>query len=477
MPNYFVTNTARFNPFTYQELYKTAADITQQHYALEEALANIDDGTLSTYLAGEDRESPYIRGYNDLNSRTQALSEQLAANGISPNLMRDAIRLKNDYKKFAVPVEAAGKRKLADVSAYNKMYASDPSLIGDNPNEKNLQWYIENPNYSPQYTSAKSLMSLGAAAGESFAADFTPQYRLTQNGKFYEVQTRQTAGLEDIQTKPQFRKAIDDILRMQGFDPESGDVLTQKARAAAEFGMANSMQDRGLKQQGNPGYITPERVTRAALDEDTIVEYVGSKPFVRTVTRDANGKVSYGERRLPTEDEYSRISAGTHSQSSTPFPLSDGSYVIVDKKNNILRQINPDGTLGKPATQEQVDEYNKIKLGSSPKEDLKGGIIGGVSGDGKDVKDIEGLENKLKGGYNITLTKIPFSEVQKSPVVGNTKIKFTDSDDHIFVKDSSGNIYQLDRETLQKLYNSSKKKGEVFKNFDPSDFGIEDLSL
>ena len=140
MPNYFVTNTARFNPFSYAELAAPIMQATEAQYALEDALSTIDDGTLESYLASEAFDSPYRTKYDTLTNRIKAASEQLAASGISPSLIREAKAIRGDYKKFATPVEAAGKRRAADVATYNRMYASDPTLIGDNPNEKNLQW-------------------------------------------------------------------------------------------------------------------------------------------------------------------------------------------------------------------------------------------------------------------------------------------------------------------------------------------------
>lgn len=271
MANYFVTNTARFNPFTYQEVLAPIVEATKQQYALEEAISSIDDGTLASYLAGESQDSPYVKGYNDLTDRTRALSQQLAANGISPNLMRDALRLKGDFKKFSTPVEAAGKRKASDIATYNKMYASDPTLIGDNPNERSLQWYIDNPTYSPQYTSGRAFQSYGATLGAQLASQFSPTYKPVQGGKFYEVQTKRTATMDEIKNNPEYKTAVDNIMISQGFDPSNNDSLTARVRNEIESGMYMGMQDAGITRISNPGWGRTTSGTTGGGTKDKII--------------------------------------------------------------------------------------------------------------------------------------------------------------------------------------------------------------
>lgn len=394
MPNYFVTNTARFNPFTYQELYKTAADITQQHYALEEALANMDDGTLSTYLAGEDRESPYIEGYNDLNSRTQALSEQLAANGISPNLMRDAIRLKNDYKKFATPVEAGAKRRAQILSDYDKL-ARSGYMIGENPHDKDLQYFIENPDYAPQYMDGKGLLSIGAVLGQSLAEQFDPQYSLSPDGKYYNIQTRRTATLDDIRNKEEFKTAIDSALEAQGFDPKASDAMTKQARQTIEFGLYNNMQDKGMKIQAVPRYVgsgsgrSPKRNPKlpagaVELDSGRNAKKIQGGGIVEIVQdEDGNWKQIEADQELINEYNKFQESSNTNSKngkgqehnnvssrvsiSSSNVASTDPYFTEEDAKEKLYNGSEEEGLVGiKNASKVQKlsSEFAKERMGN-----------------------------------------------------------------------------------------------------------------
>lgn len=288
MPNYFVTNTARFNPFTYQELYKTAADITQQHYALEEALANMDDGTLSTYLAGEDRESPYVIGYKDLTGRIKTLSEQLAANGINANLMKDALRLKGDFKKFSTPVEAAGKRKQQLSDEYRKLQLSVPYLMGENPSEKPLQFYIDNPNYVPTYDNGEAYIKQGTLIGSQLADQLrNPDAPYTiapgSGGQLLRAVFRRGYSPEEIANDPMFVNVTNQILESRGLDPESKDARTNTARAYIQQGLYSALGKDDVQERVNQAYLDPlKRLQYDALKNspaDNFSTQIGSQPY------------------------------------------------------------------------------------------------------------------------------------------------------------------------------------------------------
>lgn len=288
MPNYFVTNTARFNPFTYQELYKTAADITQQHYALEEALANMDDGTLSTYLAGESQDSPYVRGYNDLTGRIKTLSEQLAANGINANLMKDALRLKGDFKKFSTPVEAAGKRKLQLSDEYRKLQLSVPYLMGENPSEKPLQFYIDNPNYVPTYDNGESYIKQGTLIGSQLADQLrNPDAPYTiapgSGGQLLRAVFRRGYSPEEIANDPMFVNVTNQILESRGLNPESKDARTNTARAYIQQGLYSALGKDDVQERVNQAYLDPlKRLQYDALKNppaDNFSTQIGSQPY------------------------------------------------------------------------------------------------------------------------------------------------------------------------------------------------------
>lgn len=317
MPNYFVTNTARFNPFSYAELAAPIMQATEAQYALEDTLSTIDDGTLESYLAGESSDSPYKVKYDSLNSRIKAASEQLATNGISPSLIREAKAIRGDYKKFATPVEAGAKRRAQILSDYDRL-ARSGYMIGENPHDKDLQYFIENPDYAPQYMDGKGLLSIGAVLGQSLAEQFDPQYSLSPDGKYYNIQTRRTATLDDIRNKEEFKTAIDSALEAQGFDPKASDSITKQARQAIEFGLYNNMQDKGMKIQAVP-------------------RYVGSGSG-RSTKR--NSKLPAGAIELGSGRNAKRVQNG-------------GIVEIVQDEDGNWKQIEAD--------QELIDEYNKFQ--------------------------------------------------------------------------------------------------------------------
>lgn len=289
MPNYFVTNTARFNPFTYQELATPLIQATQQHLALDEALSNLDDGTLAVYLAGEDPESEYAKGYSNLTNRIQSLSNQLATNGLDANTMRDAMKLRGDYKRFATPVEAAGKRKQQLSDEYRKLQLTVPYLIGENPSEKSLQFYIDNPNYTPEYDNGEAYINQGASIGKQLADQLrNPDAPYTavpgSGGAFIRAVYRRGYTPEEIANDPMFVNITNQIMQSKGIDPSGNDARTNAIRSYVQQGLFSSLGKDEVDMRNNPNHLNPlEQLKYNALknsSQDNFSTQIGSTNYV-----------------------------------------------------------------------------------------------------------------------------------------------------------------------------------------------------
>ena len=262
MPNYFVTNTARFNPFSYQELATPLIQATQQHLALDEALSSIDDGTLATYLAGEDPNSEYVKGYNSLTQRIKDLSEQLASNGLNANIMRNALKLKGDYKKFSTPVETAGKRRYQLMDEYRKLSASNPYLIGEDPGQKSLDFYINNPNYNPEYDNGEAYIKQGTLIGSQLADQLrNPDAPYTvvpgSGGAFLRAVYRRGYTPEEIANDQMFVNITNQIMQSRGIDPSSNDARTNAIRSYIQQGLFASLGKDDIDMRNNPNFLNP----------------------------------------------------------------------------------------------------------------------------------------------------------------------------------------------------------------------------
>ena len=94
----------------------------------------------------------------------------------------------------------------------------------------------------------------GATLGSQMASQFSPVYKPVQGGKFYEVQTKRTATMDEIKNNPEYKTAVDNIMISQGFDPSKSDSLTSRIRNEIESGMYMGMQDAGITRISNPGW-------------------------------------------------------------------------------------------------------------------------------------------------------------------------------------------------------------------------------
>ena len=311
MPNYFVTNTARFNPFTYQELATPLLQATQQHLAMEEALSSLDDGTLATYLAGESQDSSYVSDYKKLSKRVENLSQQLATEGISGAIMRDALKLKGDYKKFSTPVETAGKRRYQLMDEYRKLKASNPYLIGEDPGQKDLAFYINNPNYNPEYDNGEAYIKQGTLIGSQLADQLrNPDAPYTvvpgSGGAFLRAVYRRGYTPEEIASDPMFVNITNQIMQSRGVDPEGTDARTNAIRSYIQQGLFSSLGKDDVDMRNNPGYLnalqqeqlkrlkTPPQDPEAPSTKYDDFKYSGEKEnwasnLLKSVLKDYNG--------------------------------------------------------------------------------------------------------------------------------------------------------------------------------------------
>jgi hypothetical protein len=103
-----LTNSAKFNPYTFDELIKPLAMATQEYNAIEEGIAELGSkADLMRMYANEEPDSEWSKKYNEYANDLDRQAESLAKYGLNPKSRQGLLNLKKAYSSSVSPIEEA----------------------------------------------------------------------------------------------------------------------------------------------------------------------------------------------------------------------------------------------------------------------------------------------------------------------------------------------------------------------------------
>ena len=106
-----LTNSAKFTPYTFDEMLKPLAMATQEYNAIEEGIAELGTkADLMRMYASEEPDSDWAKRYNDYAKELDKQASSLAKYGLSPASRKGLLDLKRAYSSSVSPIEEAAKR-------------------------------------------------------------------------------------------------------------------------------------------------------------------------------------------------------------------------------------------------------------------------------------------------------------------------------------------------------------------------------
>jgi hypothetical protein len=107
-----LTNSAKFKPYTFDEMLKPLAMATQEHRAIEEGIAELGSkAELMRMYANEEPDSKVANMYNKYANDLDKQAEDLAKYGLNPASRRSLLGLKRRYSTEITPIETAVARR------------------------------------------------------------------------------------------------------------------------------------------------------------------------------------------------------------------------------------------------------------------------------------------------------------------------------------------------------------------------------
>ena len=96
MANMYLKTSARFKPYSYQEMLAPIKDYQDAYNALENEMVNLDimAGDVASKLTHSDKDVELINLYNDFNTEMQSVIENFYTQGFNNDTKKQLAKLK-----------------------------------------------------------------------------------------------------------------------------------------------------------------------------------------------------------------------------------------------------------------------------------------------------------------------------------------------------------------------------------------------
>ena len=224
MANYFATKTAKFRPFSYQEMLAPVKAYQDAYNALENEVVNLDimAGDVASKLTQNPKDAKLRETYNKFQTDMQSAINELYNTGYNSSTRKQLAGLKSRYAKELQPINEAYQAYKEDQKYLNKMSIEHPELLIKNKNASIADYMHGNrPNLSGINTNElrdEALKIAEQQASRTYKED--PTWTSTAGGRALERSSY--IGLND----EDFANAIIEI--------QSGNITSDSAKLIKE---------------------------------------------------------------------------------------------------------------------------------------------------------------------------------------------------------------------------------------------------
>lgn len=151
--NIILSNSAKFNPYTFDEMLKPIAIAAEAYNKTQEGLAELEGqaGTIKQYIE-EHPNSKYATKYTNYLKEIEKQADSLNAVGLTPDSRQALFKLKSRYIEDINPIQNAIKRRRELADEQRKAKLQNPTLMFERDfnsvsDESSLDRFLENPDY------------------------------------------------------------------------------------------------------------------------------------------------------------------------------------------------------------------------------------------------------------------------------------------------------------------------------------------
>lgn len=335
---------SQFKPFSYQELYTPIAQATQQHQQTDASITELQAkaAEIEHFLKAEQDQSTYEQ-YKGFYDKLQAMSDDLAMRGLSPQSMRDILKMKVDYNQSILPMQMAIQKRMQEVEEQKKTRLQDPTMLFSyDAQSRGIKDYMQNLQDTYRTQSLTAVHNDMAKLAE----------RISREIMMNDVEWERILGTNKMQSLIQIGASSDDILKFLNNEATSNSELADKLSTM----MGEVLTRHDISRWENLSEVN-QKALRDALGSGAWYA-VGTKQPHQTGT----GERMAGPTRVTKEtkeknDELDDIYLGRYGENYYKTELSILQKNNVDINNNLNKyyQFTEDGRF----TYKSVDKFNE----------------------------------------------------------------------------------------------------------------------
>ena len=206
MANMYLTSTAKFKPYTFDEMIKPDVIYTQAYNQVEDTLSDL--GIMAGDVGGKldaTRDADLLNIYNTFKGDLEGVSDELYNKGLTPDTRKKLANLKSRYSKEINPINDAYKAWAADRETLAKLAIEHPEIIIQGRGDR-ISDYMNGNKPAGISVNTNDLFTKGnkLAAADAIRTYRETPWQNTANGKFLE--RNKIVGLSDVEFESALRE-------------------------------------------------------------------------------------------------------------------------------------------------------------------------------------------------------------------------------------------------------------------------------
>ena len=228
MANNYATQSAEFQPFTFDQLIKPVLMADQEHKAIEDKMGEVD--MKRALIAGQINQEKDDKAYETQRLYEEELrnaSDALSTQGLRGLDRKKFLNLSAKYNSEIAPIERAiqSRNDLKKLQTQAEM-ADSSTIISEMASDLSLDTFIENPEYTPMILSGNQIYQTSAQAFSNFSKRIRAHGMSTADMQGYlkEYISRGMTETEALkvmfgeETSQEYQSIIDNVAQSFGVD-------------------------------------------------------------------------------------------------------------------------------------------------------------------------------------------------------------------------------------------------------------------
>ena len=274
-----LTNNARFNPYTFDEMLKPLAMAADAYNTVQSGIEELGaKADLMKMYANEVPDSKTANMYNSYAKDLEKQASMLAKHGLTPASRQGLLNMKRRYNSEVVPIETAVARREALTKEQREALLRDPSLMFDVDYSKTqLDYLLDNPNatYNPISGNELTKRATQMASNLAKVVQGNPKYQSILGGQYFQQMTQmgytpaqimQTI-LNDDNAPAELRQIAETVFNEAGLSKYSQDIQ-DRARGFINSGLYEGIGTAKYDVMNDRGYISPAERKRLDMAKE-----------------------------------------------------------------------------------------------------------------------------------------------------------------------------------------------------------------